>query len=281
MSPAAHYKPALTTRNPHMNKGKTKSGCIGTAFKVFLLLVVVGIFAAIFLKDKGEHSSAASISTPVSTREKTPIAPSPLPSADHRPEVAVSPPRPETLEPNPISIEAVLDSELPTKVTLIAPVEFRIANGKGKVTARAGTTVDLISRKGSTLSVKYLDAKEDIQFTQTSLLEDVTFERERLAQVKAKQPDAEAREMPPSLNTEKADKPDDFIGMTRERMVSLMGRPLAVKSGSNSTDGGFKIYSYSNEKGKETFFTIWDDEGTIDSGMYRGAYFFKKLDPRS
>ena len=52
--------------------------------------------------------------------------------------------------------------------------------------------------------MKYLDAKEDIQFTQTSLLEDVTFERERLAQVKAKQPDAEAREMPPSLNTEKA-----------------------------------------------------------------------------
>jgi hypothetical protein len=59
-------------------------------------------------------------------------------------------------------------------------------------------------------------------------------------------------------------------------MLSVMGQPLTVLTGSNSTDGGFKIYSYNKEKGRETYFTIWDDEGAIDSGMYLGTYFFKK-----
>ena len=131
--------------------------------------------------------------------------------------------RSATPEPAPISIDLVLDSELPQKVTLIEPVEFRIANGKGKVTAPAGTTVDLISRKGSTLSVKYLDSKKDVQFTQTSLLKDVAFERQRLAHVKTKQSDPEARETPRNLNAEKVYKAEELIGMTRERMLSLMG----------------------------------------------------------
>jgi hypothetical protein len=50
-----------------------------------------------------------------------------------------------------------MDAELPKKVKLIEPVKFSIADGKGKITARAGTAVDLISRSGSTLRVKYLD----------------------------------------------------------------------------------------------------------------------------
>jgi hypothetical protein len=37
-----------------------------------------------------------------------------------------------------ISIESVVDTELPKKVTLIEPIEFAIADGKGKITARAG-----------------------------------------------------------------------------------------------------------------------------------------------
>jgi hypothetical protein len=37
-------------------------------------------------------------------------------------------------------------SELPKNVKLMEPVEFAIADGKGKITARAGTAVDLISR---------------------------------------------------------------------------------------------------------------------------------------
>ena len=208
--------------------------------------------------------------TPVSLAEDhSPVASPPIPKpAKNSVAAPTSPSRSATPQPAPISIDLVLDSELPQKVTLIEPVEFRIANGKGKV--------DLISRKGSTLSVKYLDSKKDVQFTQTSLLKDVAFERQRLAQVKTKQSDPEARETPRNLNAEKVYKAEELIGLTRERMLSLMGQPLSVRSGSHSTDGGFKIYSYSKEKGKETYFTIWDDEGTIHDGMYKGAYFFKK-----
>jgi hypothetical protein len=170
-----------------------------------------------------------------------------------------------------ISIESVVDTELPKKVTLIEPIEFAIADGKGKITARAGTTVDLISRSGSTLRVKYLNLKKDIRFTQTSLLDDIAVERKRLTQR-----DAGASKPGSSLNRGGNYTAEQLIGMTRERMLSLMGQPITVTGSSNSIDGSFKIYSYSKENGRETYFTIWDDEGTIDNGMYDGSYFFKK-----
>ena len=71
-------------------------------------------------------------------------------------------------------------------------------------------------------------------------------------------------------------RPGLLIGMTRERMLALMGQPVELITGSHATAGAFKIYSYSKEKGKETYFTIWDDDGLIDNGMYQGLYFFKK-----
>lgn len=66
---------------------------------------------------------------------------------------------------------------------------------------------------------------------------------------------------------------EQFLGMNREEMLRLLGQPIDVKEGGNSDDGGFKIYSFSNEKGKETFFTIWDSDGKITSGMYQGTSF--------
>lgn len=66
---------------------------------------------------------------------------------------------------------------------------------------------------------------------------------------------------------------EQFLGMSREEMLRTLGQPIDVKEGNNSDDGGFKIYSFSNEKGKETFFTIWDSDGKITSGMYRGTSF--------
>jgi hypothetical protein len=63
--------------------------------------------------------------------------------------------------------------------------------------------------------------------------------------------------------------------MTRERMLALMGQPIELIASSHPIDGGFKVYSYSKEKGKETYFTIWDDDGVIDGGMYQGVYFLK------
>ena len=79
--------------------------------------------------------------------------------------------------------------------------------------------------------------------------------------------------------TEMILKAEEFIGMTCQRMLSLMGQPLEVTTGSHPSDGSFKLYNYSKEKGKETYFTIWDSDGIIDNGMYKGTYFYKKTPP--
>lgn len=68
---------------------------------------------------------------------------------------------------------------------------------------------------------------------------------------------------------------ESFLGMTKGQMVKALGQPVAVKRGPHSVDGAFTIYTYSEEKGRETFFTIWDSDGKIDNGMYQGTYFSK------
>lgn len=76
-----------------------------------------------------------------------------------------------------------------------------------------------------------------------------------------------------SHKTEQTLSAEQFLGMTREEMLRVLGKPISVKEGNNLDDGTFKIYSFSNEKGKETFFTIWDSDGKITSGMYQGTWF--------
>jgi hypothetical protein len=100
--------------------------------------------------------------------------------------------------------------------------------------------------------------------------------REKAAAQEREKWEAQATKPRPSPKTAETYKPELLIGMTRERMLVLMGQPIELITGSHPTDRGFKIYSYSKEKGKETYFTIWDDEGVIDNGMYQGVYFFKK-----
>lgn len=62
-----------------------------------------------------------------------------------------------------------------------------------------------------------------------------------------------------------------FLGMTIQDLKKEFGEPVEVKEGSNSSDGKYKIYSFSKDKGKETFFTIWDSDGKVESGMYQGV----------
>jgi hypothetical protein len=75
--------------------------------------------------------------------------------------------------------------------------------------------------------------------------------------------------------TEKTLKADTFIGMTKASMIARLGQPSETSSGSNEEDGNFTIYTYSKEKGKEIFFTIWDSDGVIYSGCYNGVNFSK------
>ena len=102
-------------------------------------------------------------------------------------------------------------------------------------------------------------------------------ERENAAAKKREEREAQATEPHPSPKTAPPYRPGLLIGMTRERMLALMGQPVELITGSHATAGAFKIYSYSKEKGKETYFTIWDDDGLIDNGMYQGLYFSKNI----
>jgi ParB-like chromosome segregation protein Spo0J len=63
-----------------------------------------------------------------------------------------------------------------------------------------------------------------------------------------------------------------FIGMTIQDLKKEFGEPVEIKEGNNPSDGKYKIYSFSKEKGKETYFTIWDSDGKVESGMYQGMY---------
>jgi hypothetical protein len=68
---------------------------------------------------------------------------------------------------------------------------------------------------------------------------------------------------------------ESFIGMTKKDMIAELGEPTETKSGTNTEDGNFSIYTYSKEKNKETLFIIWDSDGKISSGSYQGTYFNK------
>lgn len=64
-----------------------------------------------------------------------------------------------------------------------------------------------------------------------------------------------------------------FLGMTREQMLKELGEPAKITEGGHPDDGTFNLYSYGGAKGGETFFTIWDSDGKISSGMYKGTSF--------
>ena len=74
--------------------------------------------------------------------------------------------------------------------------------------------------------------------------------------------------------TEQTMTAEQFLGMSRDAMLRLMGEPIEVTEGSHPEDGSYKIYSFSKEKDKETFFTVWDSDGKISSGMYQGTWFY-------
>ena len=144
-----------------------------------------------------------------------------------------------------------------------------------------GAIVKVISLDSDLLRVESDEFRGTVRVEMTDFWERAeraritALEREKREKA-AKEREAQATEPRASPKTAQTYKPELLIGMTRERMLAVMGQPIELIAGSHPTDGGFKIYSYSKEKGKETYFTIWDDDGVIDNGMFEGVYFFKK-----
>jgi hypothetical protein len=67
-----------------------------------------------------------------------------------------------------------------------------------------------------------------------------------------------------------------FIGMTKAEVIEELGEPLKTIPGSNPDDGDFEILTYDESKEQATLFTIWEEDGTVSSGQYKGKYFYKK-----
>ena len=75
--------------------------------------------------------------------------------------------------------------------------------------------------------------------------------------------------------TQKILKAESFLGMTKAAMIAVLGQPTETTRESNAEDGDFTIYSYSDDRGLLQTMTIWDSDGEIASGYYRGIYFSK------
>lgn len=67
---------------------------------------------------------------------------------------------------------------------------------------------------------------------------------------------------------------EQFLGMSRDAMLRLMGEPVEVAEESDPKNGSSKRYYFSKEKDKETFFTVLDSDGKISSGMFQGTWFY-------
>jgi hypothetical protein len=75
-----------------------------------------------------------------------------------------------------------------------------------------------------------------------------------------------------SPTSQPPDDPKRFLGMTESEMIEAMGNPIDIISGSHEVDGPYKMHIYSNEQGRNTAFVIWESDGVIASGYYRGTF---------
>ena len=171
----------------------------------------------------------------------------------------------------------------PREVKISVEVKLEQKTRYGVVIAKriAGSVVKVVSLDSDSLRIESDGFQGTISVAKTDFWDraertrNAAIERKKREQA-AKEPERPATEPRPRPKTAEIHNPQILIGMTRERMLVLMGQPIELITSSHATDGGFKVYSYSKEKGKETYFVIWDNDGVIDNGMYQGVYFFKK-----
>jgi hypothetical protein len=64
----------------------------------------------------------------------------------------------------------------------------------------------------------------------------------------------------------------EFVGLSEADLVKRFGPPIKVRA-SNSPDGKYRMLVFSEQAGVETFFTIFQKDGVVSSGMHRGVAF--------
>lgn len=90
-------------------------------------------------------------------------------------------------EPSPpiFDILKVEPSELPKTTRLLEPIRFIIAKGAGSATASKGSQVNVISKSNDQIEVSYLDGKQFVPYTKTTIQEDVIRLRKEISRKKA------------------------------------------------------------------------------------------------
>ena len=144
-----------------------KSGCISTLAKLFGVLILVSIVVVVIMSQREPKDGQATTTpepaeTPTSTR-----------AASNPPQAA-------------FDIATVIDTELPKQVILKSAEEFSAPSG-GHVTVPAGTRVDVVSRSGTMLRLRFVGSQKDVDYTKTTFLDDVQSARARAAEVARQQ----------------------------------------------------------------------------------------------
>ena len=82
---------------------------------------------------------------------------------------------------------------------------------------------------------------------------------------------------PSKSNSSNVDQEDgrQFIGLTRQQLIEKLGQPVQTAKGSNPKDGNFEILTYDDSNANATLFTIWESDGYVSEGQYRGKSFSK------
>jgi hypothetical protein len=142
--------------------------------------------------------------------------------------------------PREVKISEEIKLEQKTKYGLVTS-----KRSPGAVVKVIGLDSDLLRVESDgflgTVRVEMTDFWERAERAKVTALE--REKREQAATKEREEWKAQAAEPRPSPKAAETYRPDLLIGMTRERMLALMGQPIELITGSHVTDGGFKIYS--------------------------------------
>lgn len=194
-----------------MSKEKNRSGCFGTLLKLVAVVFLLGILAAIFAPKNETVSHTATSAQTASTSQERPQ------------EVPVATPAQPT--PPSFDILGVNASELPKTTKLTEAINFSIAEGKGSTTAPAGSQVNVVSRTGDQIEIVYLDGRQSVSYTKTTIETEIIRSRE----------DAQKRETERIAREEQAKK--EMEASQKAAADKVAGRKALVEKHFSSWDG--------------------------------------------
>jgi len=175
---------------------------------------------------RDKHPQAPTVSSPQGkTSEQKPASAKVSPT----PPKEVSGQQPPMPPFKPFDVLSLSNAELPKTTKLNIDVRFAIAGGSGTATAAVGSQVKVLSRRGQLIEVGYLDGKQSIPYTQTTVEADVLRMREYL---RLREVERLAREEKARIDRDQAEKQEQIL-----RIQVKAKRDQAISSQFSAWDG--------------------------------------------